>query len=221
MAIFSYESRFSRIMSHVAYGCYLNLLWVVCSLPLFTMGASTCALYYVACKIAKNEEGDLTQQFFRAFRENFRQATQLWLPLLALGVVLGGDLFLLARLRAATTGVPAVLWTLLLAVAIAGCIAYVVELMYVFPLLAKVDNTNRAMLKNSLLIGTHYLNCTIVVAAIHFAMFVVAVRFFTPILLLGEGFCAIMSAYLLNPVIDACATRPDDADGTSAEKAEP
>lgn len=210
MAIFSYESRFSRIMTQIAYSCYLNLLWAVCCLPIFTIGASTTALYYVACKIAKNEEGDLTQQFFRSFRTNFKQATLIWLPLLLLGFALGFDVFVLLRLRAATTGGVAILWTLFLAAIIFACIIYVVELMYVFVLLAKVDNTSLAMVKNSLLIGTHYLNCTICVFAIHFAMFVVAVRFFTPILLLGEGLCAILSAHLFNPLIDALSTKPED-----------
>ncbi len=209
MAVFSYESKFSQIMFRIAYGCYLNLLWALCCIPIFTIGASTTALYYVACKIAKGEEGDITQQFFRAFRENFKQATLIWLPLLALGIVLGGDIYIVMHLRSAATGGAAVFWTLLLAVIICACIIYTIELMFVFPLLAKVENTSIAMVRNSLLIGTHYLNCTLVVFAIHFVMFVVAVRFFTPILILGEGFCAILSAYLFNPVIDALTTKPD------------
>jgi len=217
MAIFSYDSKFSRIMMVIAFGCYLNLLWVVCSLPIFTIGASTTALYSVACKIAKNEEGDLTQQFFRAFRANFKQATLIWVPLLVLGIALGADIAILLRLRSVSSGTAAVLWTLLLAVIIVACIGYLIELMYVFPLLAKVDNTSLAMVKNSLLIGIRYLNCTICVFAIHFAMFVVAVRFFTPILLLGEGLCAIGSCYLFNPLIDALSTKPGDT-GTSVER---
>lgn len=219
MAIFSYESKFSQIMMRIAFGCYLNLLWFVCSIPIFTIGASTTALYYVACKVAKGEEGDITQQFFRAFRENFKQATIIWMPLLLLGIVLAADIFVLMRLRATTTGAAAIFWTLLLAVVICACIIYTIELMFVFPLIAKVENDNLSMVKNALLIGTHYLNCTIVVFAIHFAMFVVAVRFFTPILIMGEGLCAVASAYLFNPVIDALSTKPGDS-GTTVEKLE-
>lgn len=218
MAIFSYESKFSQIMMRIAYGTYLNLLWVVCSLPIFTIGASTTALYYVACKIAKNEEGDLTQQFFRAFRSNFKQATLIWIPLLLLGIVLGVDIYVLLRLRATSTGAVAIMWTIMLAVVICACIAYAIELMYVFPLLAKVENTSLNMVKNALLIGIHYLNCTLVVFAIHFAMFVVAVRFFTPILIMGEGLCAVASAYFFNPVIDALSTKPGQEGRTHVEE---
>ena len=78
-----------------------------------------------------------------------------------------------------------------------------------FPLVAGVENTTRAMLVNALLMGTHYLNCTICVFAIHFVMAVIAIRFFTPVLLLGEGLCAILSSYLFSPVIRACAYDPN------------
>ena len=46
MKFFSYESRFSQLLLKLCYACYLNLLWLVCSLPIFTMGAATTALYY-------------------------------------------------------------------------------------------------------------------------------------------------------------------------------
>ncbi|MDO5119827.1 MAG: YesL family protein [Coriobacteriales bacterium] len=209
MAIFSYESKFSKVAMRIAWGCYLNLLWIICSLPIITIGASTTALYYVTLKIAEDREGDLTQQFFRSFKQNFKQATVIWLILLAIGIFLGTDIYVLVHLRAAASGFPAVFWTLILAVVIAACVAYTVELIFVFPLLARVDNTTRAMMINALLIGTHYLNCTIVVFAIHFAMAVVAIRFFTPILVLGEGLCAVASSYLLSPVIRACSIDPE------------
>src|SRR5699024_12157957 len=52
--------------------CYLNLLWLICSIPIFTIGASTSALYSVTLKIARNEDVIIHRQFFKAFRENFR-----------------------------------------------------------------------------------------------------------------------------------------------------
>ncbi len=201
MAIFTQESKFSQIMMRLAWGCYLNLLWLVCSLPIVTIGAATTALYYVTLKIAENEEGDITQQFFRSFKANFKQATVLWLILLAVGIVLGTDIYVLRHLSAATTGVVAVLLTLCLALVIVACVAYAAVLCYVFPLLARVDNTNVAMLKNSLLISIRYLSCTICTLAIHAAMAFVIIAIFTPAFVLGEGVCALLSSYLLSPVL--------------------
>ena len=84
MTIFSYESKFSQALIKLCYSCYLNLLWFLCSLPIFTIGASTTALYYVSLKIVQGEDSNLTRLFFRSFRQNFRQATTLWLILLAI-----------------------------------------------------------------------------------------------------------------------------------------
>ena len=222
MKFLSYESPFSQILLKLCYSCYLNLLWLICCIPVVTAGAATTALYYVTLKIARDEEGtSLTRMFFRAFRENFRQSTVLWLILLAVGGFLAGDGYILYHLRAGSAGTAAVVWTLILALVIAAAVLYAIVLIYVFPLVASVSNTNGAMLKNSFFIGTHYLFCTILVAAIHFAMFFVVVALFTPLAIFGEGLCALLSSYLLSGVIRACSYDPnqkEDADETKADE---
>ena len=197
-------------MMRLAWGCYLNLLWFVCSLPIVTIGASTTALYYVTLKIAENAEGDITQQFFRSFRSNFKQATVLWIALLVVGVVLGTDIYVLRHLSASTSGALAIALTLVLALVIVACIAYAFVLAYVFPLLSRVDNTNLAMLKNSLLISIRYLSCTICTLAIHAAMAFTVVNIFTPAIALGMGVSALLSSYLLSPVLRLCTREEGD-----------
>ena len=214
MRLFSYDSKFSQIMLKLCYGCYLNLLWLVCSLPVFTAGAATAALYDVTLRLAREEEPPLTSRFFKAFRENFRQATILWLILLGIGALLGADGYILYHLYKSTAGMVSVICTLGLALIIVAAIAYVIVLIYVFPLVASVKNTNFAMLKNALLIGIHYLFCTILVFAIHFAMFFAVVAIFTPLIVFGEGLCALLSSYLLGKVIRACSYDPaEEEDG--------
>ena len=218
MGFFSYDSKFGQLLDKVFKSCYLNLLWLVCSLPIFTIGVSTTALYYVTLKIAKGEDtSSVTRMFFHSFRENFRQATVLWLILLAIGLLLAGDGYILYHLRASSTGAIAVFWTLLLAVLIVGALAYGIVLFYVFPLIASVSNTNFAMLKFSFLIGVRYLFCTILIFGVNFAMFFVIVRLFTPMIIFGEGICAMIISHFLYRVIDACSYVPDEEDGDAAE----
>ena len=216
MKLFSYDSKFSQIMLKLCYGCYLNLLWMVCSLPVFTAGAATAALYDVTLRLAREEDPPVTTRFFKAFRENFRQATILWLILLGIGALLGADGYILYHLYKSTAGMVSVICTLGLALIIVAAIAYVIVLIYVFPLVASVKNTNFAMLKNALLIGIHYLFCTILVFAIHFAMFFAVVAVFTPLIVLGEGLCALLSSYLLGKVIRACSYDPAEEEAGQA-----
>ena len=209
MKFFSYESKFSQLLLKLCYSCYLNLLWFVCSLPVVTIGAATTALYYTSLKVIRGEESSLTQQFFHSFRENFKQATVLWLIMAGIGLFLAGDGYILYHLRLSSSGALAVLWTVILAIVIAAAIVWVIELLFLFPLIASVSNDNRSMLKNAFLIGTHYLFATILVFAVHFAVFFVVVAWFTPLIILGEGLCAMISAWLLNNILIICSGTPE------------
>ena len=93
MKLFSYDSQFSQAILKLCYSCYLNLLWFLCSIPVFTAGAATTALYDVTLRISRGEDPSLTSRFFRAFRENFRQSTILWLVLLAFGIWLSLEVY--------------------------------------------------------------------------------------------------------------------------------
>ena len=210
MKFFSYESKFSQLLLKLCRACYLNLLWFLCSIPIITIGASTTALYYASLKIVRDEDNHVGAQFFRSFRENFRQATVIWLILLGLGLFLGADGYIVYHLRQSSLGPAGVLWTLVLAVLIAAAVVYVIVLLHVFPLLASVSNTNTAMLKNAFLIGTHYLFATILVFAVHFAMFFVVVAWFTPLIVFGEGMCALLSAWLLNNILISVSGSPEE-----------
>ena len=210
MKFFSYESRFSQLLLKLCYACYLNLLWFVCSIPIVTICASTTALYYASLKVVRDEDSHVAALFFRSFRQNFKQATVLWLILLGAGLFLGADGYILYHLRLSSNGTMAVMWTLILAVVIAAAVVWVIVAEYVFPLLASVANTNKAMLKNAFLIGTHYLFATILVFAVHFAMFFVVVAWFTPLIVFGEGLCALISAWLLNRILISVSGVPED-----------
>ena len=220
MRFFSYDSTFGRLFLKLSYGCCLNFLWLVCCLPIFTIGASTTALYYTSFKIAKDEGSFITTMFFRSFRQNFKQATIIWLIMLAAGLLIGADAVLVYRLRAAADGTAAVIWTLLLAVLIACMIAYVIELFYIFPLLSIASNTTANMFKNAFLIGTHYLFVTLLVLFIHYAMFFLVVNIFTPFIIFGEGLCAVISAHMLLKVFRPLLHDPNAPEDENAEDAD-
>ena len=209
MKFLNYDSKFSRVMIKVCYACLLNLLWMVCSLPVFTIGASTTALYYACLKIVREEGFNAAGLFFHSFKQNFKQATVLWLIMLTVGIFLGGDAYILNHLRTTTTGAAAVFWTILMALIIAAAVVYVIVLLYLFPLLASVENTNFAMIKNSFLIGTHYLFSTILMFAIHFVMFYIIVAVFTPMFLLGEGLVAMICSWLIKNILKSVTYNPN------------
>ena len=217
MRFLSYDSKFGEIFLKISYGCCLNVLWLICCLPIVTIGASTTALYYTSFKICKDEGSFITTMFFRSFKQNFKQATVIWLIMLFAGLLIGADAVLLIRLRATSTGTMAVVWTLMLAVIIAAAIAYAIELAYIFPLLSIASNTTVNMFKNAFLIGTHYLFVTLLVFAIHYAMFFLIVNVFTPLIIFGEGLCAVISAHLLLRIFRPLLYDPNATDEAESE----
>ena len=220
MRFLSYDSKFGQLFLKLSYGCCLNVLWLICCLPIVTIGASTTALYYTSFKIAKDEGSFITTMFFRSFKQNFKQATIIWLIMLAAGAIIVADAILLYRLRATSTGTIAVIWTLLLACIFACMIVYAIVLAYIFPLLSIASNTTVNMFKNAFLIGTHYLFVTILVFFIHYAMFFLVVNVFTPLIIFGEGLCAVISAHMLLKILRPLLYDPNDPANAKADEAD-
>lgn len=203
---FNPDNPIMRFITKIANSVYLNILWFICSLPVFTIGASTTALFYVTLKMAKDEEGNITASFLHSFKENFRQATKIWLILLAAGIVFALDGYIFYHMRFEN-----MLWTIGTAIFLVALAAYGIILMYIFPLLARFDNTIFAMFKNSLFIGMRFLLCTVLMAVIYFAMLFVLIHIFTPIAIFGEGLCALLCSYLLSNILLMCQGQAETA----------
>ena len=92
------ESRVLTVLTALIDIIWAGLLWLLCSLPVVTLGASTTALYYAVVKCIRHERGRLTRSFFRAFASNFKLATGLWLLMLLYLLIGLGDAYALQRM---------------------------------------------------------------------------------------------------------------------------
>lgn len=135
------DSPFYRLMGKLGDLVLLNVLWLLCSLPVITLGASTLGLFTVVEKLAAGEDYRVAADFFKAFRRDFKQGTALWLVVLAAGFAA------VAGLRAAAqdtvfTGILAMASFLLaLGVCCCGCwgFALLARFTYTHGLLALLD----------------------------------------------------------------------------------
>lgn len=71
--IFGTEGRFTGLMTKFADLVLVNLLWLVCSLPVVTFATSTSALYYAVVKGIRKERGTPTKEFLHFFKTNWKQ----------------------------------------------------------------------------------------------------------------------------------------------------
>ena len=100
-SFFGLDSPLMRFLSRLADIFILNILFLICCVPVITIGASATALYTVTLKMARNEESYMVKGFWKAFKSNFKISTIVWLIMLVLGIILGLDY----RITAAFTGV--------------------------------------------------------------------------------------------------------------------
>lgn len=136
----------------------LNWLWIVCSLPVITMGASTTALLYASMKLHRRE-GYVWQNFFHSFKENFKQATALFVIFLFAGAMLGADMVLGNQMRTA-------FGTMLKAAACIIAIPYFITLLYVFAVQCRFVNSVKNTIRYAFFVAMRNMGDTIQMALI-------------------------------------------------------
>ena len=183
------ESRIVQVLSALIDLIWAGLLWLFCSLPLITVGASSTALYYAIVKSIRHERGRVSACFFHAFKPNFRQATAIWL-LMVLYVLIGvGDGYAFSRMGFAENS-PLIVFS--------RVILLPVPLLFpwLFPFLSRFQNTVGGTIRYCLFLAVHHFGRTLLLAA-ELALFLLIcwlIPFLIP--LLPGAFCMLMSLHL-------------------------
>lgn len=148
-----------RILTKIFDLILLNILFIVCSLPVITIGASITALYAVLLKMTENEEGYIARGFLSAFKRNFRQSTIVWIILLIIGAFIAIDITIIFNAKGTIRNVSFVLISIV-------SLFYIMEVIFIFPLIAKFENTTLRMFKNAVLIPASKLPAAVMVMVI-------------------------------------------------------
>ena len=194
MKLFDLDSPLMQFLGKVADLMLLNLITLICCIPVFTVGASLTALNYMSLKIVRGEECYIWKGYFKSFRQNFKQATLIWLIYLFAIIILAGDFYVMQNsgleFHVALKIVIAVIAFLLLFTG-----------MFVFPVLAKFDNTIKMTMKNAFIMSVLQFPKTILMIILYLVLPVVAILFpqTVPIaFLFGLSAPAFVSAMLYN-----------------------
>ncbi|MGL5435965.1 MAG: YesL family protein [Lachnospiraceae bacterium] len=194
-SIFNYDNPVWRFIGKFFELMILHVLWLICSIPIFTVGASTTAVYYVTLKLVRDEDGSTIRSFFKSFKENFKQSTIIWLIMLAAGAIIGFDLYFFLELYTTVSHFRTFMVVLFSAVAI----IYTAIFLYVFPLQSRFYNPVKKTLFNAFFMSIRHLLQTIGIVAIDAAVivFVMVVPVFLPLLLLfGFPLLAFINSYI-------------------------
>lgn len=130
--LFDYNNPIWRFMGRIADMFFLTILWLICSIPIITIGAATNAVYYITLKMVRNREEYIFRTFFRCFKENFLSSTIIWIVLLAIGMIPVTGFCCLNNIE--SPGAPILFWPLIVVT-----VLYLFTVTLVFPLSARLD----------------------------------------------------------------------------------
>ncbi|MCL2514742.1 MAG: DUF624 domain-containing protein [Microbacteriaceae bacterium] len=200
--VFNPEGRLYQVLLKVYEIVALHVLFVVTSVPLVTIGAATTATYATWFRIWNGvDDGKLVRTFFREFRSNFRKSTILWLVMAAVVAVCAWLVYPVAVAPAIRAFPPLSLAAILL-VTVAALAAG-----YLFPLLARFENSVWRTVLNAFVIAMTNMAASVAVCVINFGIlvggFVFAGRFVVLWLFGAVGVASFLSSWILNRVFAA------------------
>lgn len=161
--LFNYDNPIWRIVGRIWDLFVLNLLWVICSLPIVTFGASTTAMYYCTMKIAKDRDsGGMLMMFFHSFKDNIKQSTVIWIIMAVTGGILLFDIrFFGFYAPIQNSAVRMVIFTITCFL----MLLWIFIFLYIFPIQAKFVNSVKQTFKLALLMSVKHLVRTIIILA--------------------------------------------------------
>ncbi len=216
MKFFNLDSPLMQALNKLADLMWLNVLTMLCCIPIITVGPSLTAMHYMALKIARNEEGYITRGFFKSFKENFKQGVAIWLIQLFVILMLVGDFWIIAF-----SGLEfnRFLQVILLAIAI---MVFFIS-MFLYPILAKFENTVFHTIRNALFVGVLQFPKTVLMMFLNVlpvAMFLLVHQLIPVVFLFGLSVPAWLSAKLYDKFFQKLEDQYREANEPAMKEAE-
>lgn len=214
-----FDNPFIQLLTRIGDLILLNVLFLICCVPIVTIGASAAALTKVTQDIAMDTDAGVFMPFFRAFRDNFKQATLLWLGVAVIIAALASyrliiSAFCTGSASAVLGGILFVVTAVLLGIAV-----------YLLPLMVRYENTLREIIRNGAILAICKLPRTIAMAlmvAFPLIIFALSVETFADVLvfwlLFGCAFTSYVCGLLLKPVLQELEKSPDGKTGITIMK---
>lgn len=147
-----FNNPFFDFMGNLADMVMLNLVFVLTSIPIVTIGASQTALYKIMLRKARKRTSFPIKEYFQEFKNELKQSTKLWLVFLITLVVLVMDVMIVGS-KANPIGIVIYIFLFI----------WLILFSYVFPLQAQFENTAKNTVKNAMIMSMKYLPFTLLI----------------------------------------------------------
>ena len=159
--LFRYDSKFWEILEEITDIVILNFLFIICSIPIITIGASSSALYTVSLKKTNEENISVFKEFMRSFKSNFKISTLAWIFTIILASMLFLDFYISNLISIKFIGLGLKFISTLVSILL------IFNITYLFPMISKFDNKLKNTIINSTIISIQYLPYTIIMSILN------------------------------------------------------
>ncbi len=195
------ESRIHSVLTAIIDIIYAGLLWLVCSLPVITVGASSSALYYVTVKCIRRERGRIGPNFFHAFRSNFKTATLVWLCYILYFLVCAADGYAVQAMGAGNLFEMSAKLLFL---------PGILTLPWIFAYISRYENTVGRSLKFAVVLSIRHFGSTLLLVA-EFAAFALLIYLLPQLLPLLPGVFCLLQSFRIEPVLKELMPAAEDS----------
>ena len=189
--LFNLDNKFFQGINKIVDCVCLSFLWVLLCIPVVTAGAATTALYYTVNKVIRNNRSYIWKEFWHAFRTNFKQSTLVWLILIFIYAIMGIDCYIMFQYAKAGVSYGSLYIVFAVLMLIVTMWAN-----YLFPYMARFENTLKAVLKNCVIIALLNLGKSVVLLVLFLAALVVTYVFFPAIMILPAVYMLLVNFIL-------------------------
>lgn len=206
---FRLDSPFMNFLGKVADLMILNVITIVCCIPVFTSGAALTAMFSVLLKMVRKEEPSIVKSYFKSFKENFKQSTILWLIMFVIIGFLAFDYYMFLH-DPTGNAFPQAVRIMVIAVTVIAA-AFMI---YIFPLQSRFANPVNKTIRNAFFVAFGNLPITIAILVIYVVFALIYASFYqiTPVvILMGLTIPNYFACMLINTIFKKFEPKTEEA----------
>lgn len=191
-SLFSSDNPVFGALDQIVDLAWVSILWLVFSIPLVTIGASTTALYYTVTKVVRHHRGYIWREFWGSFKSNFKQSTLIWILYLLVMIIFYVDIKVMGAMG--NTAASALQYTF-----VVGMVMVTAVLFYALAYTARFVQDVKHILINSVLMSLRHLPKTLLLLLVA-ALAALGVYLMGLAFVLAPAIAAILDSMILESI---------------------
>lgn len=212
--LFNIENGFFSTIGKAVDILFISVIYLLCCIPIVTIGPATTALYYVVVKVIRRERGYLIREFFRSFKLNFKKGLIIGLIFTVMFAIIIVDIIWSSVVATGESKWDTAMIGVFIAI---GVVMYCINV-YIFPLLSRFDMTVKQLFKASVFMSFKHLPSTITMVVLSAAAFVAPILVQPILMFVLPGLSMLLISFPMERILKKYMPEKEESEET--EKSE-